>query len=145
MRLKEKSFAQNVGLAPLLAFEFSYFISMNEKVLVFSDSDEKSKKSRQNISPRLTAQHVLSGAHWLRPQPKSLWPRAHHIWSFVAASLFFLGRSRPIDTRINYNPNLWAKKHRQARNLPRIIDQQQPKLFERMKIPQRHTEGAKAR
>lgn len=115
-----------MGLAPLLEFEFSDFFSDERKT---SDSDEKSKKARKNISPtRLTAQHVLSGAHWLRPQPKSLWPRAHHIWSFVAASLFFFGRSRPIDTRINYNPNLWAKKHRQARNLPQIIDQQQPKL-----------------
>lgn len=74
---------------------------------------------------------------------KSLTARASHL--IVCRCFAFFGRSRPIDTRINYNPNLWAKKHRQARNLPRIIDQQQPKLFERMKIPQRHTEGAKAR
>lgn len=102
------------------------FFPMNEKLLIWREV-EKSKKEHfsdeTHGTTRLVRRALASAA-----AEKSLTARASHLIVCRCFALFFFGRSRPIDTRINYNPNLWAKKHRQARNLPQIIDQQQPKL-----------------
>lgn len=115
------------------------------KKFSFSLTLTRSRKNQDRTFLRDSRHNTSCPARIGFGHSRKVFDRARITFDRLSLLRFFFGRSRPIDTRINYNPNLWAKKHRQARNLPRRIDQQQPKLFERMKIPQRHTEGAKAR